>query len=280
MTIAADLREHRVVANGIDLHYLEWGHPDAPPLVLLHGLTGHAHIWEWMAPALAERYHVYAPDQRGHGDSAHAATYATVDYVADLAALAAHWRLDRFPLAGLSMGGHNALAFAAQHPGRITQLCAIDIPPKLQWHLSPNHTEGLRLIAEGHRAYGSFEEAYADARADNMTAPDENLRHRTRHNLHERADGTFSLKWDPKAQAHWDPVDLWPLLPSITSPTLLVRADINAYLPQDVAERMAAAIGGDTTIVDVPTSGHSVPTDKPELLAPILIEWLVASAPG
>lgn len=279
MTTTADLREHRVIANGLDLHYLEWGAADAPPIVLLHGLTGHAHIWEWVAPALAERYHVYAPDQRGHGDSAHAGTYATGDYIADLEAFAAHWGIERFPLVGLSMGGHNSLAFAAKHPDRVPQLCAIDIPPKLRWDLSPNHTEGLRLIAEGHRRYGTFIEAYADARGENVTAPDTNLRHRTEHNLRHNDDGTLTLKWDPKAQAHWDPADLWPRLPDIAAPTLLVRAGINAYLTADVAERMANAIGGGATVVQVPTSGHSVPTDKPELLTPILLEWLAATAP-
>ena len=279
MTTAADLREHRVIANGLDLHYLEWGAADAPPLVLLHGLTGHAHIWEWMAPSLAERYHVYAPDQRGHGDSQHADTYATADYVADVVALAAHWGIERFPLIGLSMGGHNALAFAAAHPDRVTQLCAIDIPPKLTWHLSPSHTEGLKLIAEGHRRYATFIEAYGDARAENVTAPDTNLRHRTEHNLHRNADGTLSLKWDPKAQAHWDPADLWPRLPSITAPTLLVRAGINAYLTAETAERMANAISGPATVVEVSASGHSVPTDAPQLLAPILMDWLAATAP-
>jgi pimeloyl-ACP methyl ester carboxylesterase len=53
-------------------------------MVLLHGLTAHAHIWDHMAPALAEHYHVVALDQRGHGDSSHAATYRTADFVDDL----------------------------------------------------------------------------------------------------------------------------------------------------------------------------------------------------
>ncbi len=61
--------DHTIEARGIAFHYLEWGDPSSPPMVLLHGLTGHAHIWDHMAPRLAERFHVFALDQRGHGDS-------------------------------------------------------------------------------------------------------------------------------------------------------------------------------------------------------------------
>jgi len=81
--------ESHTSLRGIDIHYLEWGDPGAPPMVLLHGLTGHAHIWDHMAPALAGRYHVLAPDQRGHGDSGRAESYTTAEFVDDLAAFVA-----------------------------------------------------------------------------------------------------------------------------------------------------------------------------------------------
>ena len=121
-----------VEARGLRFHFLEWGLAGAPPLVLLHGLTGHAHIWDHMAPALAERYRVLAPDQRGHGDTSHAATYATQDFVDDLEALRQAWGIDRFDLMGLSMGGHNAMAYVSQHPERVSRLIVIDIPPRLR----------------------------------------------------------------------------------------------------------------------------------------------------
>ena len=77
MQTIAGYTEGTVEARGISFHYLEWGQRGAPPMVLLHGLTGHAHIWDHMAPELAQRFHVFAPDQRGHGDSGHADSYAT-----------------------------------------------------------------------------------------------------------------------------------------------------------------------------------------------------------
>jgi pimeloyl-ACP methyl ester carboxylesterase len=98
-------------------------------MVLLHGLTGHAHTWDHMAPALAARYRLFVPDQRGHGDTSAAETYATRDFVDDLEALRAHWSIERFVLMGLSMGGHNAMAYAAAHPDRVTRLIVIDMAP-------------------------------------------------------------------------------------------------------------------------------------------------------
>src|SRR6185295_7686606 len=98
---------------------LEWGDASAPPMALLHGLTGHAHTWDHMAPQLAERYHLFALDQRGHGDSGHARTYTTADFAGDIEAMREAWGLDRFIVMGLSMGGHNAMAYIATHPERV-----------------------------------------------------------------------------------------------------------------------------------------------------------------
>ena len=128
MTTTAAGVDRRTTVRGVDFHYLEWGDGGFAPMVLLHGLTGHAHTWDHMAPALAASHHVLAPDQRGHGDTAHTETYATRDFVADLDALTEVWGLDRFVLMGLSMGGHNAMAYAAAYPKRVSRLVVIDIP--------------------------------------------------------------------------------------------------------------------------------------------------------
>ena len=61
--------ERTVKVNGITLHYLDWGPADAPPVVLLHGITGHARVWDHLAQRLAPGRRVLALDQRGHGDS-------------------------------------------------------------------------------------------------------------------------------------------------------------------------------------------------------------------
>ena len=50
------------------LHYVDWGNPSAPPLVLLHGGRDHCRNWDWVAERLRSEWHIIAPDLRGHGD--------------------------------------------------------------------------------------------------------------------------------------------------------------------------------------------------------------------
>ncbi|MET0137647.1 MAG: alpha/beta fold hydrolase, partial [Sphingobium sp.] len=71
------------------LHYVDWGNPSAPPLILIHGGFDHARSWDWTARALARDYHVIVPDLRGHGDSgwANDGGYPTNKFVYDLTQL-------------------------------------------------------------------------------------------------------------------------------------------------------------------------------------------------
>ena len=71
------------------LHYVDWGNPTAPPLLLLHGGRDHCRNWDWVASALRRDWHVLAPDLRGHGDSQWSpdGSYSTASYVYDLAQL-------------------------------------------------------------------------------------------------------------------------------------------------------------------------------------------------
>jgi pimeloyl-ACP methyl ester carboxylesterase len=274
MQLITGFRETAIEARGLTFACLEWGAPATPPIVLLHGLTGHAHTWDHVARPLAERYRVLVPDQRGHGDTSHADTYRTRDFVDDLAALADAWALDSFALMGLSMGGHNAMAFAAAHPARVTRLIVVDIPPKMDRTRAPNWNVISRLAETGHHAYLTFDEAFAEARAGNATAPDENLRYRTLLNLNTHPDGTMTLKYDPKAPARWEPEDLTDKLASVAAPVLVVRGGLTTtVLPRDAADRMTTMFA-DAELVEVADSGHSVPTDRPEKLTPIVLDWL------
>ena len=83
----------------------------------------------------------------------------------------------------------------------------------------------------------------------------------------------MTFKYDPLAPMRWDPADLWDVLPSIQAPTLVVRGALTQVLPRTVAERMLAAIP-DAELIEVPESGHSVPTDRPHELADVVLDWL------
>ena len=59
------------ISQRLRLHYVDWGNPDAPPLILLHGGQDHCRNWDWVAEDLRRDHHIIAPDLRGHGGSSH-----------------------------------------------------------------------------------------------------------------------------------------------------------------------------------------------------------------
>ena len=138
MTTVVEPEDGTIEERGLSLHYVVWGPSRAPGgptpvVVLLHGLSAMCRIWDPLARALQERYRVIALDQRGHGDTSwpQEPNYTTDDYVGDLEALVERWELERFALVGLSMGGMNAIAYAARHPDRVTHLSVVDIRPAI-----------------------------------------------------------------------------------------------------------------------------------------------------
>jgi len=121
-----------VAANGLRLHYRRWSpfeeHSGLPPILLLHGLASAAHIWNLVAPLLAEHgYSVIALDQRGHGESDKPDSgydYATI-IADDISAIEA-LKIEKPLLVGHSWGASVALQYAATYPERVTALVLVD----------------------------------------------------------------------------------------------------------------------------------------------------------
>src|SRR4030095_15151307 len=103
-------RDRTAVLRGQRFHYTERGDAAAPPLVMLHGVTGHARTWDEEASALASRYRVLALDQRGHGDSepARDADYTVATMADDLTAFADALGLAPVAIVGVALCGVSA----------------------------------------------------------------------------------------------------------------------------------------------------------------------------
>ena len=119
---------HSYFSQRLRLHYVDWGNPDAPPLLLIHGGRDHCRNWDWVAEALREDYRIVAPDLRGHGDSAWfvGGAYAMADYVYDIAQLVHQKRLAPVTVIGHSLGGSIALHYAGVYPETVKALVAIE----------------------------------------------------------------------------------------------------------------------------------------------------------
>src|SRR5216110_286254 len=110
------------------LHYVDWGNPDKPPLLLIHGGRDHCRSWDWTAEALRDDWHVIAPDLRGHGDSQWSTdgNYTMAGYIYDLAQLVHQQRLAPVTIIAHSLGGNVALRYAGIYPDSVAKLVAIE----------------------------------------------------------------------------------------------------------------------------------------------------------
>jgi pimeloyl-ACP methyl ester carboxylesterase len=113
-------------AEGVELHYAAAGNPGNPLIICLHGFPEYWAAWREVMTALADRYHLVAPDQRGFNLSSKPQgvdAYRARHMVADLAGLADHFSPGRpFVLAGHDWGASIAYAYAFAHPGRLSHL--------------------------------------------------------------------------------------------------------------------------------------------------------------
>src|SRR5205085_8668122 len=110
------------------LHYLDWGEAGNPPFVLLHGFSAMARYFDGFAAHARRHFHVYALDQRGHGESDWADSYEPDDMSNDLAEFVDQLGLDRFVLLGHSMGGGVSFRYPADHLERVVRLLILDTP--------------------------------------------------------------------------------------------------------------------------------------------------------
>src|SRR5215469_17717010 len=110
-------RSHMIDLPAGRFHYLSWGieHRELPGAILLHGVTSSALSWVRVAPALADRYRVFALDMRGHGDSIKPSkgAYSLRHTADDAAAFMDILGLERPMLMGHSWGGATAMVLAS-----------------------------------------------------------------------------------------------------------------------------------------------------------------------
>jgi pimeloyl-ACP methyl ester carboxylesterase len=107
--------------NGIDIAYTRQG--QGTPLVLIHGYPLDHSIWDEVVPLLSPTFDLILPDLRGFGASASSDESATLaDFAADIARLLDSLNIQQAALAGHSMGGYVALAFARAYPTRVRGL--------------------------------------------------------------------------------------------------------------------------------------------------------------
>jgi pimeloyl-ACP methyl ester carboxylesterase len=259
--------------GGLALQALEWGPAGRSGVLLLHGGAAHGHWFDAVAAPLAERRHVVALDQRGHGESqwAQPPAYATRDFARDLVGVMDCLGWATAVLVGHSMGGHNAIGCAAWHPDRVRGLVIVDSRPAIP---AERIAQMRERGARPHRRHPTVEAAAAAFRLlpPDTTADPALLAHLARESVAWQ-DGAVILRFDPACYAAREPVDGWLLLPEIVAPTLVVRGELSPILPRSMAERLAGGLR-DARLVEVPGAYHHLVLDEPQAFTKAGLEFL------
>ena len=284
---------HYYYSDRLKLQFWDWGQDSLPPLLLVHGGLDHARSWDWVARSLRDRFHVYAMDLRGHGNSAWApgAMYSIAEYVLDLATL-----IDLLhppvSLIGHSLGGILTLIYAGLYPDRVRKVIAIEglgLPAGHRvYKPAPERMRAWmdcvrQLEQREPRCYPNLEAAIARMQEANPHLSDEVARHLTLHGTNWNADGSLSWKFDKYVRCipphGHDLEDLRAVYAEITCPVLLVWGR-ESWMPDpetlDPAIDARAAAIRKRRVWKVDGAGHWVHHDRLNLFLEEANRFLLA----
>jgi pimeloyl-ACP methyl ester carboxylesterase len=144
----APARRYDLPVTGVHIAVHEWGPEDGEPLFLVHGGMDFARTYSEFAPRLARAgWRVVAWDQRGHGDSEHAALYGWDADIRDAIGVMSHITSKPAPVVGHSKGGALMIQLADAQPFRFSHLVNLDgLPSKRPMSDVPEH-ERTRMVA-------------------------------------------------------------------------------------------------------------------------------------
>lgn len=272
------------LTNGLTLHYYEWPGPQ-PNLVLLHPSSGYGRMWEETASALGSAFHVYALDQRGHGESGRPdGDYSAEEYADDLHLFFEQVGIDRAIVAGQSLGGRVGQVFAAVYPDQIQGLGLVGGP-----HVSnffPTRAEVIKVLnasqrmLESQTEFASRDAALAYLRVLRPRDQEPALRHRLEHNFAATATGV-AVKYDKVrvalGLAHMAD-DLRKYAARATCPVAILRGGASSELTLAQAKEIAGC-WKNAVVIDV-EGDYALQMENPTGLARALSSFAAQAVRG
>jgi pimeloyl-ACP methyl ester carboxylesterase len=268
--MATLVRDIYITANEIRHHVIARGAQDQPIVMMIHGLTQQAHVFDAVAAELAKNHHVYCLDVRGRGESEWGPPdgYHVANYVQDLEAVRDGLGIQRFSLVGTSMGGLISMHYGAAHPGRVDRIVLNDIGPEID----PSGLQRILTMA------ATAQEQFADIKAvanyyRQENAPvlgkrsDDEVIEYARWHVRRNDIGVYVWKMDPAVRQPQQPTvpqpDPWESFKALAAPLLVIRGGDSDILTAPILEKMREAQPG-LRSVEVPGVGHAPSLAEPE----------------
>ena len=254
-----------------EIHFVEWGSSDAPPLILWHGLARTCRDFDDLAAALADRYRIICPDTIGRGlsqwspDPDH--EYCLAFYARIAEALANQLGIDCMRWVGTSMGGAIGIISAATTlKGRISHLVLNDIGT------SPVQSaiDRIKSYAGNPAQFDTVTEFEAYLRTIYQPygwQSDAQWRRMAETSARRLPSGKITPHYDPAMVrqfiVHPDDYFMEDAYDSLTMSTLLLRGENSDLLPPETAEAMTQR-GPRAELAVIPGCGHAPCLNIPE----------------
>jgi pimeloyl-ACP methyl ester carboxylesterase len=234
----------KIDVNGIQLAYTRRG--KGTPLMLVHGFPLDHHLWDEVVPLLEDTFDLIIPDLRGFGESSTVDSFYTMeDYASDLAGLLDHLGIQKAAIAGHSMGGYVALAFARLFPERVRGLALVasQVPADAEERKQGRYKSAAEVAEHG---IGSVVETMTP-----KFTSDERLQAFARESMERQQPAAYIGALKAMAER----IDSTPLLPSFHFPVILVHGDADSLIPIDRAREVKATLP-QAHLVEISGSGH------------------------
>lgn len=234
----------KIKVNEINLAYIRRG--KGTPLVLLHGFPLDHSLWDEVALLLEDTFELIIPDLRGFGESETVDTpYTMDDYASDIAGLMDQLNIQKAAIAGHSMGGYVALAFARFYPERVSGLALVSSQAPAD---PPERKEGRYKSAADVAQNGI--NSIVETMTPKFTA-DPLLQVRTREIMEKQPPAAYIGALKAMAER----TDSTPLLSAFAFPVVIVHGDADALIPIDRAREVRDAIPG-SLYIELKGVGH------------------------
>lgn len=263
--------------DGTQLHFTDWGDPDARPLLLVHGFGVSQTMWNMQVPSFLEAgLRCVTFDRRGHGRSDVAGRGYDLDTLAaDIAAVAGHLDLNDTVLVGHSLGAAEAVRYLAAHAdGRITGL-VLSAPSAPMLRSGPDNPDGIspEVVARARQAFrddaGAALQAFTtEAFLGPGHAISQLLADTTRRQLVDLPLQVLLATFDTNAA-----VDLRADLPKISVPALVIQGDADQNNPLELTGRRAAQLMPGARLVVLKGAGHGLYRSEAQRYATEIINF-------
>lgn len=270
------LPNHRfLTCQNLEIHYTEWGEPDAPVVICWHGLTRTGRDFDELAEALATHYRVICPDTPGRGLSEWSETpleHYIVPFYAQIALdLAKQLGIEQFKWVGTSMGGLIGMVVAALAPERVQKLVLNDVGPEVPVAA----VERIRTYAGSQPSFNSVSELEAWLRQVYIPFgenTDAFWRRMAMTSSRRTEQGQITLHYDVRLvepfKNYTGEETLWPLWAHILCPTLIIRGELSDLLSAEQVEQMLARKPeSNAQTVSFAQVGHAPTLATPEQIA-------------